>query len=271
MNIDKNLNLNDNKIWPKISRILSILAILLGVFYFVFSNFINVPKSELKFNVLTNTPLIEVKENIKNLEITYDSINILDLEKNISIAVIEIINTGNISINTNDYDLNIPFGIKMTNSKLIKKPELITTSDDSYFKDIIINSDETAIFLNKKIIDPGEFFHLKIYIIHNSTDTPNFNILGKISGQKEVDINNINISKLEQLEIESSFNRITTILSIGLIIILSLLTLSLYKNNNIRVKTNNMLHQKLDDIIEENNNLQDTLNKLGKKNKKSKN
>jgi len=42
----------------------------------------------------------------------------------------------------------------------------------------------------------------------------------------------------------STFNQLTTILSIALITILSLLTLSLYKNNNIRLKSNNVLHKK---------------------------
>lgn len=44
-------------------------------------------------------------------------------------------------------------------------------------------------------------------------------------------------------------DELTLILSIALITILSLLTLSLYKNNNIRLKTNNMLHKKNDELI----------------------
>ncbi len=57
-------------------------------------------------------------------------------------------------------------------------------------------------------------------------------------------------TKLEEQESESSLARITTILSIALISILSLLTLALYKNNNIRLRSNNMLHEKNDDLIE---------------------
>ncbi len=57
-------------------------------------------------------------------------------------------------------------------------------------------------------------------------------------------------TKLEEQESESSLAKITTILSIALISILSLLTLALYKNNNIRLKSNNMLHEKNDDLIE---------------------
>ncbi|TXD84577.1 response regulator [Subsaximicrobium wynnwilliamsii] len=56
--------------------------------------------------------------------------------------------------------------------------------------------------------------------------------------------------QLEDIESESSLSRITTILSIALISILSLLTLALYKNNNIRLKSNNMLLEKNDDLVE---------------------
>ena len=56
--------------------------------------------------------------------------------------------------------------------------------------------------------------------------------------------------QVREQESESNLAKITTILSIALITILSLLTLSLYKNNNIRLKTNNMLHEKNDDLIE---------------------
>jgi len=48
-----------------------------------------------------------------------------------------------------------------------------------------------------------------------------------------------------------NLNRLTTILSVGLITILSLLTLSLYKNNNIRLKTNNMLYRKNEELLTE--------------------
>jgi signal transduction histidine kinase/ActR/RegA family two-component response regulator len=57
------------------------------------------------------------------------------------------------------------------------------------------------------------------------------------------------ISQLSEADSSSNIARLTTILSIGLITILSLLTLSLYKNNNNRLKTNNMLYIKNDELI----------------------
>ena len=74
-----------------------------------------------------------------------------------------------------------------------------------------------------------------------------------ISGQyidKYKDAENAQLKEqIEDINKESAFTRITTILSIALITILSLLTLSLYKNNNIRLNTNTMLHKKNDELI----------------------
>ncbi|TNJ44604.1 response regulator [Tamlana fucoidanivorans] len=57
------------------------------------------------------------------------------------------------------------------------------------------------------------------------------------------------VEKLEKAEDEQNMSTLISILSVALITILSLLTLSLYKNNNIRLKTNNMLHKKNSELI----------------------
>ncbi|WP_245946294.1 tetratricopeptide repeat-containing hybrid sensor histidine kinase/response regulator [Marinirhabdus gelatinilytica] len=61
------------------------------------------------------------------------------------------------------------------------------------------------------------------------------------------DLTEIIESKQSEIEAQArslNLNKMTTALSIALIIILSLLTLSLYKNNNLRAKANNLLQDK---------------------------
>ncbi len=55
--------------------------------------------------------------------------------------------------------------------------------------------------------------------------------------------------ELKKAKKESSLTQLISLLSIALITILSLLTLSLYKNNNIRTRTNNMLYKKNEDLV----------------------
>lgn len=66
------------------------------------------------------------------------------------------------------------------------------------------------------------------------------------------DMKKMNKQKLEEEEKtkkSNSLSQLITFLSIALITILSLLTLSLYKNNNIRSRTNNMLYKKNEDLV----------------------
>ncbi|SDB53432.1 hypothetical protein SAMN03097699_1962 [Flavobacteriaceae bacterium MAR_2010_188] len=71
---------------------------------------------------------------------------------------------------------------------------------------------------------------------------------GVASNFSDADYNELK-TKVEEQNKENSLTKIVSILSIALITILSLLTLSLYKNNNIRLKTNNMLHKKNDELV----------------------
>ncbi|MEL0457450.1 ATP-binding protein [Flavobacteriaceae bacterium SZ-1-7] len=66
---------------------------------------------------------------------------------------------------------------------------------------------------------------------------------------EEIEKNKQALEKLEKAEDTNNLQTLTSILSVALITILSLLTLSLYKNNNIRLKTNNMLHKKNAELI----------------------
>ncbi|GAA3624460.1 ATP-binding protein [Flavivirga jejuensis] len=65
------------------------------------------------------------------------------------------------------------------------------------------------------------------------------------ANEKNIEI----VEQLEKAEDDKNLGTLISILSVALITILSLLTLSLYKNNNIRLKTNNMLHKKNGELI----------------------
>lgn len=70
----------------------------------------------------------------------------------------------------------------------------------------------------------------------------------QIYNSKEIAYKEENLNQSEKIMV----TKVTTILSIALITILSLLTLSLYKNNNIRLKSNNILHKKNDELTQAN-------------------
>ena len=145
--------------------------------------------------------------------------------------------------------------MEITNGEIIKNPKLINSSDENYFKNVISKISDNQIILNKKIIDENEYFQIKFYVLHDRNINPTLVPNGKISGQKKINI--IDQGKIDDKnrEEEKSVQQLIGILSSTLIFILSLLTLSLYKNNNIRLKTNKILHEKNKTLLREINEL----------------
>ncbi len=93
--------------------------------------------------------------------------------------------------------------------------------------------------------------HLKI---KDSLFNTNKEIIAQEAGAKlNLDENNVLIEELTEENIQQQkslkLGRLTTILSIALITILSLLTLSLYKNNNLRARANELLQNKNSELI----------------------
>ncbi|WP_179022332.1 tetratricopeptide repeat-containing hybrid sensor histidine kinase/response regulator [Winogradskyella forsetii] len=124
---------------------------------------------------------------------------------------------------------------------------------------LLENVNEAFVTLSDIHEQKGDYKRSFDYIkkhIHLSDSILNIkreNLTQGISGQsinKYKDAENAQLkAQIDEVTAESAFTRITTILSIALITILSLLTLSLYKNNNIRLNTNTMLHKKNDELI----------------------
>tara|TARA_R110002111_G_scaffold147341_1_gene214137 strand:- start:7126 stop:9291 length:2166 start_codon:yes stop_codon:yes gene_type:complete len=106
---------------------------------------------------------------------------------------------------------------------------------------------------NENYKESHKFIKKHIHLSDSILNVKRENLAPGISGQyisNYKDAQNAQLkAQIEEVSAESAFTRITTILSIALITILSLLTLSLYKNNNIRLNTNTMLHKKNDELI----------------------
>lgn len=98
-----------------------------------------------------------------------------------------------------------------------------------------------------------EYLHQSIAIRSSIFDINKEAIASDASARYGVDSmkNSLNeLSKLNAAQERSlKVNKLTTILSVALITILSLLTLSLYKNNNLRARANDLLQKKNSELI----------------------
>lgn len=169
---------------------------IIGIIAFIFSiyTYLYTAKPDLNCIVLTNTSVLDVKADVNKLTVTYDSINILESNMNISIILLELKNIGNKDITINEFDQNSSFGLDIVNGKLLKKPEITISSDIKYYKDVIKSYDDKSVNFNYKLIDSDKFFRIKLLVLHKKNVVPTVKAFGKISGMDSIDVTQ-NISK----------------------------------------------------------------------------
>jgi hypothetical protein len=208
--------------WSIVIAIISIALTALWKFYPV--------ESALKYNVLANTSVLDLKADVAKLKVSYDSIDLIKGKQDVSIIIIEIRNDGNKDIKLEDYDRNNEFGFRIENGKILNKPEMIRSSDNSYFFDVVSDFSENKVKFKYKLIDEDQFWTIKFLVMHSKNQVPNIFPIGKISGMKKIDMSNVVESNAELLELRDKNKKILILLissSMGLILLLAITFLNI--------------------------------------------
>ena len=183
----------NNKLINKLfdSIYLKILITVIGVigagitiYLFVIDN-----KVDLNYEIIANTNVLDYNAEISKLEVTYDSINLKQVNENLRIYTIKIINKGNQDILKEYYDENDPIGIKISSGQIIERPEIIETSSHYLKKNIVIKQHELdKITFSRVILESNEFYIIKLLILHKKDSIPQIISYGKVAGQKTINV-----------------------------------------------------------------------------------
>lgn len=114
-----------------------LLAIIFGLLT-IYIGFLKESRPNLRFEILSNTSVLDVKEELTNLEIIYDGIDINKLNQSIRLIVFRVINVGQDDILKGYYDENDLFGFSIKNGKIIKT-EILNASNDYLDRSVHIN------------------------------------------------------------------------------------------------------------------------------------
>ena len=166
-----------NKIAYFIAVISSIITI---VVYFDKQNV------DLRFEILQNISALDIRENLKDLDIYFQGKNLISTNENIQIYSIKVINTGNRTIQETNYAQTSDFGLKINDGVLVNDPKLISASNEYIQSNMNIRlKDKKEIILSKLILEPGEYYIIKFFVLSKNNKTPDLLSNGKIAGMKK--------------------------------------------------------------------------------------
>lgn len=149
------------------------------------------------------------------------------------------------------HELNENYGLALEEAD-----KALRLADEQDFKTMVLHSHGlVSSILEKKENYEGALAHLRlnnklrdsIYDLSIKAIVTDANARSGVDALKST-MNELSLKNKEQ-ERTLKVNKLTTILSVALITILSLLTLSLYKNNNLRARANDLLQKKNSELI----------------------
>lgn len=208
----------------------------------VYTDFFRSTSPQIQFDILSNTTVVDIKENIGKIDILYDSTSILSKKQTLSLITLKIANNGNSDVTKNYYDNRFPLGFKIDNGVILEKPTLIQSSNN-YIKESIgltlTSKNQNIVSFTDFIFEKDDYFVLKILVLHNVNEHPEIVPKGKVAGVKKISISKSYLSK----ETKTFWQRVfdgsvlihitrffTYIFSFGLFAILIVLPISLIGN-----------------------------------------
>ncbi|MEZ6071369.1 MAG: hypothetical protein R3C10_14130 [Pirellulales bacterium] len=179
-----------------ISAFITIVGLPLTVYFGVFY----IRPSEVTIEVLTQTPVLDVREDAEQFEITYRNHKLDPLQRELALLIVRISNTGRTTILESNFDTDDPFGYRVANSAIAVPPLAIAASNDR-LKNLALQLDlgiypddgeslspnsKSDVVIPPFIFEPGEYFEHKMLIVHDRNVHPQIEPLGKIAGIREL-------------------------------------------------------------------------------------
>lgn len=182
---DKLLRLKDGAPWSFIGAVVTVCAVLFAIYVAFFYE----RKPALTVELLGSARILSVSEQVEGLECFYRGSDITQANQSLRVMVVRIQNTGSADIPMMYYDLNDPLGLKITSGEIVEPPELLEAGSDYLERNVAISQDSPQLLTFAPVIlDRGDYFVVKLLILHDDAVTPDLTPIGKVTGVREIEI-----------------------------------------------------------------------------------
>ncbi|MBK9441418.1 MAG: hypothetical protein IPN53_08935 [Comamonadaceae bacterium] len=169
----------------------SFFGFVLAVFFggiTVYNEFIKNPNPSLSVQILSDTNVLDVRENVPELKIVYGDVDIKSLNQTLSVVVFKVQNLGGAPILNSYYEEKAVPTLNLTSGKFIKVEQVGATNDYLTTSAQPVLVGQSNLQLPKVILEPGESYTLKALLLHGPRSGLPFKATGKVAGTKEIPV-----------------------------------------------------------------------------------
>ncbi|WP_257326241.1 hypothetical protein [Pseudoalteromonas rhizosphaerae] len=197
----------------------------------LYLGFVKETKPDLNFVVTADSSVLDIKEKLGSLDVLYEGESLSKRKQDLRFITFKVINQGDSSILSNLYDINYPVGFTVINGELADDPKLLSASN-TYLKEKLITTKKsnTSVSFSNVILEPNEFFEIKILVLHEVGKEPSIEAFGKIATINAIKVLRDFSPVNEQTFVEKTFGggvyaNVTRLITYGLIFIFGIIGL----------------------------------------------
>lgn len=149
-----------------------------------------VREPELRYEIVSQVNLFNNTFDLSEVKLLVDTIDVLRGNKSISLFMLKVHNVGSNHLRSIDYDEG-DFGIYVQNGEIIQGPSFEESCNEHIeerYMSFILSPSLMFMEIPRISLDRGDWYIVSFYIIHESGLVPIFTPIGKIIGQKTIDI-----------------------------------------------------------------------------------
>ncbi|MBA3024073.1 MAG: hypothetical protein FP821_09285 [Sideroxydans sp.] len=163
---------------------IAIVSLIFGVYGTLFYE----KKPSLTFEVISNTNVYDIHENVGKLDVIYDGQSIRAKKKLLKLINFRVVNSGKTNFIKSDYDEADALGFEINGGSILELPKFVASNDYLQENLKMILKSQQEIRINPLIFDAGEFIEIHALILANEGVEPILIPLGKVAGVKHIPV-----------------------------------------------------------------------------------
>lgn len=168
-----------------ISTILGLVGVIAAVYFSMYYE----KKPQLDIEILSQFSALDIKESVDSLDVIYNNNSLNAKGQSLSVVELKVVNNGDAPILITYYDPQSKAGFTVKNGEIPEIP--IITSSRTPYKTEEIHLELTkanSILLPHVIINSGDYYIIKLIVLHNSNLKPSIEPFGVIAGFDSINL-----------------------------------------------------------------------------------
>lgn len=142
----------------------------------------------LRYDILTSTPVLDVREDVSKLSVLFDGIDIRQQKKSLRVITVRVVNDSQRDILKGYYDEAEPLGLSISTGRIIRSDLVI--GSNPYLKRQLVpwQQNDTTLVFPSVILESQEYFVVKLLVLHGEGKQPAITPIGKIAGIRTIPV-----------------------------------------------------------------------------------